>query len=136
MSTQVTYYSYGGKTRVIALDVAAKLQAGCEEIADTKRPGLLRAYTAGIMAAVRGKPWPIKPVFTAASACERVILLSPVWAGNPPPAVHAALALLPEGKSVAVKMVSASGKSKCRAAVERAVATRGCVLESFEDIKA
>jgi len=40
------------------------------------------------------------------------------------------------GKTVVVKMVSASGKSKCRERLDAAIKNRGSLLESFEDIKA
>ena len=40
------------------------------------------------------------------------------------------------GKNVAVKMVSASGKSKCRERLDAVIQSRSSILESFEDIKA
>jgi len=63
-------------------------------------------------------------------------LLSPVWADNPPPAFNALLEQLPEGKSVSLRMISASGKSGCKERLETAIKARGCTLESFENIKA
>jgi len=41
--------------------------------------------------------------------------MAPVWADNPPPAFNALLEKLPAGKSITVKMVSASGRSNCQA---------------------
>jgi hypothetical protein len=64
-----------------------------------------------------------------------LVLLSPVWAGNPPPAVNAALELLPEGKTIDVKMVSASGKSNCKERLESVIKAKGCVLDGFENIR-
>jgi len=136
MKTLVIFYSYTGHTKTIAQQLAAEESADVMEIVDTARPGVLRAYVAGCFAAIRGKSWPIQPQNPDLSAYDRLILLSPVWASNPPPAVNAILDSLPNGKSIAVKMVSASGRSNCKARLEADIKAKGSVLESFEDIKA
>ena len=106
------------------------------EIKAVKRPRKFKAYTAGCFAALSGKSWPIQPLDTDMAAYDRLILLIPVWAGNPPPFVNNALEQLPEGKTVAVKMVSASGESNCKNKIEAKIKAKGGTLESFEDIKA
>ena len=136
MKTLVIFYSYTGHTKTIAQQLAAEESADVMEIVDTARPGVLRAYVAGCFAAIRGKSWPIQPQNPDLSAYDRLILLSPVWASNPPPAVNAILDSLPNGKSIAVKMVSASRRSNCKARLEAGIKAKGSVLESFEDIKA
>ena len=136
MKTVIVFYSYSGKTKAFATELAAKESADLEEIKDTKRPGKLKAYTAGIVAAIRGKAWPIQPLIADLEKYDRLILLSPVWADNPPPAFNAILELLPAGKTVAVKMISMSGKSNCRERLEAAIRAKGGTLESFDDIKA
>jgi len=136
MKTLVIFYSYSGKTKSIAGEIAAKESADIIEIKDAKRLGELKAYTTGIIASMRGKPWPIQPLDVDFTKYDRLILLAPVWADNPPPAFNALLEILPEGKAVSVKMVSMSGKSNCKERVEASITVRGGVLESFEDIKA
>ena len=136
MKTLVLFYSYSGKTKAVAKELAAKDSADISEIKDAKRPGKPKAYVAGCFAAMRGKAWPIQPLEADLAAYDRLILLSPVWAGNPPPAFNAMLEQLPEDKTVAVKMVSMSGKSSCKERLEAAIKAKGSVLESFEDIKA
>jgi flavodoxin len=136
MKTLVIFYSYSGKTKSIAGEIAAKESADIIEIKDAKRLGKLKAYTTGIIASMRGKPWPIQPLDVDFTKYDRLILLAPVWADNPPPAFNALLEILPEGKAVSVKMVSMSGKSNCKERVEASITVRGGVLESFEDIKA
>jgi flavodoxin len=135
MKTLVMYYSYSGHTKKIAEALAAKEPADIVEIKEAKRPGVFKAYTAGCVAALRGKGWPISPLGADLAAYGRLALLSPIWANNPPPFVNAALELLPEGKTVSIKMVSASGKSNCRKRLEAALDAKNCKLESFEDIK-
>ena len=136
MKTLILFYSYSGHTEKIAKALAEKESAGMAQIESVKRPGRFRAYTAGCVAAMRGKAWPIRPLDVNFEEYSRLILLSPVWASSPPPAVHAFLEQLPEGKIIDVKMVSASGKSKCGERLEAVIKSKGGRLESFEDIKA
>jgi flavodoxin len=135
MKTLIAYYSYSGHTKPIAEKLAASESADIAEIKDAKRPGKLKAYTAGIMASQRGKAWPIQEPGADFAAYDRLILLAPVWASNPAPAFNAMLERLPEGKTVAVKLVSMSGKSGCIGRVEAAVKARGCTFEGLEDVK-
>ena len=136
MKTLIVYYSYSGHTKKIALALAEKKSADIMEIEDVKRPMKLKAYTAGLLAAMRGKTRPIKPFTANMAEYDSLMLLSPVWADNPPPAFNALLEQLPEGKSVSLRMISASGKSGCKERLETAIKARGCTLESFENIKA
>ncbi|MCL2153603.1 MAG: hypothetical protein FWH57_11725 [Oscillospiraceae bacterium] len=136
MNTLVLFYSYSGKTKAIAGELAAKESAVLAEIKDVKRPGKIKAYTAGCFSAMKGKSWPIQPTDVNLAEYGRLILLAPIWASNPPPAFNAILEQLPSGKTVAVKMVSASGKSKCRERLDAVIQSRGSILESYEDIKA
>ena len=136
MKTLIVYYSYTGNTKRIAEAFAESEGADIAEVKDVKRPWKLKAYTAGIVAVMRGKLWPIQLPDIDFSEYERLVLFSPVWANNPPPSVAALLEQLPEGKSVAVRMVSASGKSDCVQRLETAIKARNCQLEGVEDIKA
>ena len=135
MRTIVLYYSYSGHTKTIAEDFAKKESADIEEITEIKRPGRLKAFTSGCFAAMRGSMWPIKSLDADLVTYERLILLAPVWAGHPAPAVNSLLDRLPEGKEVYVKMVSASGKSDCINRLKTTIMGKGCTLVGFEDIK-
>ena len=136
MKTLIIYYSYNGHTKKVAEALAAKESADIAEVKSVKRPFKLKAYTAGIFAATRGKAWPIQPLNLDFSIYDRLILLSPVWADNPAPPFNAILAQLPNEKTIAVKMVSASGKSECKGRLEAAIKAKNSTLESFENIKA
>jgi len=135
MKTLIIFYSYSGNTKAIAEQLATAESADIAEIKDLKRLGKLKAYTAGIFASIRGKAWKIQPLSSDVSKYDRLILLAPVWADNPPPAFNAFLELLPESKTISIKMVSMSGKSNCKERIERVIIAKGSVLESFEDIR-
>ena len=136
MKTLVIYYSYSGHTKALAEKIATDESADIVEIRDVKRMGKLKAYSVGCFAAIKGKAWPIEPVEADFAAYDRLVLFSPIWAGNTPPAFNAVLALLPEGKTVSVKLVSDSGKSGCQERLEAAIREKGCIPEGFENIRA
>ncbi len=136
MKTLVLFYSYSGHTKRLADELAAKEACDIAQITDVRRPGKLKAYSAGCLAAIKGKAWSIQPLSADFSNYDRLILLSPVWAGNPPPAVNAAIELFPAGKSVEVKMISGSGKCGCEERLSGVITNKGSTLAGFENIKA
>ena len=136
MKTLVIYYSYSGHAKRLAEKIAVTESADMVEIKDVKRPGTLKAYTAGCFAAIKGKAWPIMPIAADLTVYDRLILLAPIWASNTPPAVNAFLALLPTGKTISVKLVSGSGRSGCQARIEAVIQAKDGISEGFEDIKA
>ena len=136
MNHLIIYYSYSGNTKRIAEDLARKESSDVFEIKDIRPFGKLKAYTAGIIASIRGKVWRIKPPDIEITKYDKITMFAPVWADNPPPAFNAMLEYLPTGKSVLIIMVSASGKSNCKDRLESIINSKGCTLESFEDIKA
>ena len=136
MKTLVLYHTYSGRTKAIAEELASKESADIAEIKDVKRPWKLKAFTVGIVASIKGKAWRIRPIDADLAGYDRLILLSPVWASNATPAFNAMLELLPEGKTVEIRMVSASGESSCRERLEAKISGKGSTLTGFEDIKA
>ena len=135
MKKLIVFYSYTGHTKTLAKELAAKESVDIAEVLDIRRPEKLKAYTLGCYAAIKGKTWPISPLKADLKAYDNIILLSPVWASNPPPAVNALLEQFPKGKTVSVKMVSASGSSRCKARIEERIKSKGSTLQDFEDIK-
>jgi len=135
MSQLIIFYSFSGKTRKIAEELSKKDSADIYEIKDNKPLGKLKAYTAGIIASLKGKAWLIKPPDIEIIKYDRITMLAPVWANNPPPAFNAMLEYLPSDKPINIKMVSMSGKSNCKDRLEGIIKGKGSTLESFEDIK-
>jgi len=136
MKTLVIYYSYSGHTKTIGEKIALDESADIAEIKDVKRPGKFKAYSSGCFAAMKGKAWEIMPIKVDLTMYDKIVLLSPIWAGSTPPAVNAFLNILPEGKTISVKLISGSGKSSCRERIEGAIKEKGSISEGFEDIKA
>lgn len=136
MKTLIIFYSYTGHTRAEVQKLVSKKTIDIQQIKDVRKPGKLKAYLLGSFAAMRGKGWVIESLNTKLDQYDHFIVLSPVWAGNPPPAVNSLLQMLPKNKTVSVKMVSGSGKSKCKEKIEAVIKSRDCKMDSFEDIKA
>jgi len=136
MSHLIAYYSFSGKTKKIAEEMAKNESADTLEIKDIKPVGKLKAYTAGIVASIKRKAWQIKNPDIEISKYNKITLLAPVWADNPPPTFNAILEYLPTGKPISIIVVSASGKSNCKDRIESVIKSKDCTLESFEDIKA
>ncbi|MDR1754639.1 MAG: hypothetical protein LBR74_07025 [Eubacterium sp.] len=135
MKTLIVFYSYSGRTKALVQSVTPDKHCDVAEIKDIRRPGLFKAFIMGCPAAIKGKAWPIQSIGSDLSDYDSLILYSPVWAGNPPPAVNALLEQLPKGKAVSVKMLSGSGNSRCRPRIESVINEKGCKMESFENIK-
>jgi flavodoxin len=79
----VVYYSRTGRTRTVALELAARCHADVEEIRDptTKRLGPLGYFRCG-REALRKQLAPIEPATLDAAGYDLVILGTPVWAGH------------------------------------------------------
>lgn len=135
MKTAVIYYSWSGHTGAIAKSRAEKEGAGLFEIKDEARPGTLKAYTIGGFQAMRMKRTPVLPFTAPLEEFDRVIIMAPVWAGYPAPAINTVFDALPSGKKVTVCLVSGSGRSGCREKITALVNSKGCELAGFEDIK-
>ncbi|MDR1262917.1 MAG: NAD(P)H-dependent oxidoreductase [Oscillospiraceae bacterium] len=136
MKTIIAYYSYSGHTKKLAVELAAKESADIQEIVEENRPDRLKAYTGGILDVMREKSWAIKPLPIAWNEYDQIILMSPVWAGNPPPPVRAFIDTLPSGKTVSVTMVAASGKAGCREKMEALINGKGSSMKEFKVVKA
>lgn len=134
--TIVIYYSYTGHTRKLAAEIAEKEAAPLLEIVDRKRPGTLAAYTVGCFAAMRQKATPIGEIETELDQYERFVILAPVWAGFPAPAINTLLKQLPSSRDVEVWLVSASGQSRARDKMQTLINSQGCRLMRFRDVRA
>jgi NAD(P)H-dependent FMN reductase len=138
MKMLVVFYSYSGTAKRIAINYAVHIAAETVEVADVKRPGIFKAYTGGCLAAMHGKAGEIEPITFNLAAYDRLVLFTPIWASNTPPAFNALLALLPTGKMIDIKTVSGGGRSgaKCKERIAGILHAKGCTLESYEDLKA
>jgi flavodoxin len=136
MKTLVLFYSFSGSTRKLASQKAAEIGADIEEITETKKMFVLKAYTAGAYRAIKRKKTEIQSLKSQLDSYEKIIIMAPVWASNPAPAFNSIVELLPAGKKVELVMVSAGGGTKSSAEGTKGLITaRGCEVTDYTDIK-
>jgi len=84
----VVYFSHSGTTKILAEKIVEILSCDIEEIIELKeRKGLLGFLQSGFEAA-KEKLTEIKPLKTNIEKYEHIIICSPVWAMNLPPATR------------------------------------------------
>ncbi|MCB4791664.1 MAG: flavodoxin domain-containing protein [Elusimicrobia bacterium] len=134
MKNLVVYYSYTGKTEIVAKAMASELNAELLKIDDVERPSKLKAYFSGAFAALKGKSWPINPLTADISSFDRIFVGSPVWCWKAAPEINSFFdqANLP-GKSVVVfvTMGGSSPKEAIRTLSAKAGAKGAKVVSSF-----
>lgn len=137
MKTLVIYYSYTGKTRKAAEDLAKKESADLIEVKEQKPRSKFNAYVFGSFAAMGQKQAEIMPLHCDFSLFEKIIIVMPIWAGYPAPAMNNIIGLLPSGKEIELVFTSGSGKSSGSAEKTKALITaKGCAVTNYTDIKA
>ena len=135
MKTAVIYYSWSGHTAQLAKTCAEKEGAQLIEVKDMNRPGTLKAYTAGCFAAMRMKRTDIMPLPTSLGDYEKIIVMTPVWAGHPAPAVNSIFDMLPREKNIEVIMVSRTGSCGCKEKMQALITAKSCKMTAFENVK-
>ncbi|MCL1954992.1 MAG: NAD(P)H-dependent oxidoreductase [Spirochaetes bacterium] len=136
MKTLVLFYSFSGNTRKLASQKAAETGADIEEIIEIKKMSVLKAYIVGAYRAMKRKKTEIQPIKSQFNSYEKIIIMAPVWAGNPAPAFNSIVEQLPSGKKVELVMVSAgSGTNNSAEGTKNLIAARGCEVTDYIDIK-
>jgi len=136
MKTLVLFYSFSGNTGKLASQKAAETGADIEEIIETKKMSVLKAYTVGIYKAVKRKKTEIQPIKSRLDSYEKIIIMAPVWAGNPAPAFNSIIEMLPSGKEIELVMVSAGSGTKSSAeGTKNLITARRCEVVDYIDIK-
>jgi len=109
MSTAILYYSLSGKTRGFAEKTAAETGAELFEIRESKKRNGFTAFFPGVFQAGGLKRTEIIPPAADLAEFDELIIMGPIWAGHPAPAVNSAIDLLPEGKTVSLVCTSGRG---------------------------
>ena len=136
MKTLIIYYSYTGKTRTIAEELAKKESADIVEVKEKKKRSKFNAYIIGSFTAMRQKKADLESFNIDFSEYEKIIIAMPIWAGFPAPAFNNVLELLPNDKTVELIMTSGSGKSTGSAEKSKELVTlRKCTVVKYRDIK-
>lgn len=110
----VIYYSYSGRTRILAEAIALAVDAELTEICPLKPYPAFKPwmYLVGGFQALTGRMVPLKPMERNPEAYDMLFIGTPVWAGNLAPPVRSWLALQHiRGKRIACFASSASGEA-------------------------
>ena len=139
MSKAILFYSLSGKTKAVAEKLAAETGAELFEIREVKKRNGFTAFFPGVFQAGGMKHTPIIPPEADLAGYDDIVLMAPIWAGHPAPALNSVTDLLPEGK--AVSLVCTSGRGGYDLEKTAALVTaKGCTLKearclSAEDLK-
>ena len=136
MKTAIVYYSWGGETEKIARQQAMQTQADLFKITETERFGTFKAFTVGCIKALKMQSVPIHSLDAPLAEYEHIIIMGPIWAGHPAPAINAIWDQLPPNKNISVMMVSKSGSSSAKDKINALIERRRCKLSDYQDIKA
>ena len=130
MSKAIIYYSFSGVTRAYCEKLARETGAELFEVREKRKRGTFSAYTEGCRRAIFGGVSEIEilPPEADFSAYDEITIAGPVWASNTPPAVNAAIRLLPPGKDVTLVIIAGSSIIYRPGHAEEAIRARGCTL--------
>lgn len=88
MSTLVVYFTRTGNSEKIAKKITQKINCDIEEIVDKKKwSGFVGFFTGGF-SALTGKNTNINTSIKKPQDYEKIVIVSPVWASNMPPAIR------------------------------------------------
>ncbi len=103
LKSLVVYYSRTGNARFVAETIAAEVGADIEEVVNLKKRSGTFGFLSSGFAARFGKGTKIAPTAKLPAAYDLVIVGTPVWAGQPTPAIRTYLKKNDfSGKKVAV----------------------------------
>ncbi len=136
MSTLVIFYSFSGKTKRIASDLAKKENADLFEVKAKKPYNIFTAFLKGAPAAMKQKHTEVADIKCDFSRYDKVIALAPVWGGFPAPPFNAFLRKIPKGKEVGIIMVSGGGTTKDSQKIIEFAKGLGLNVTEYKDIKA
>ena len=77
----------------------------------------------------------IQPIQLQPDDYDKIIIMSPVWAGHPVSAIYTVIDLLPTGKQVELIMTSRGGSTQRSVLGTKALVTdRGCEIVGYSDV--
>jgi len=124
MDTLVVYYSRTGSTMALAAALAHSVEGTLRELVDANpRTNMLAA----VMAALFRRPARLVDPDYDVARYETVVLMTPVWAGNPTPAINTFLRAVDlTGKKVLIVALGESGENLATSSrLEKMVRDRG-----------
>jgi len=137
MKTIILYYSFSGRTKMLAVKKAFEINADIEEITEVKKPSMFTAFIPGVFRAIKRKKAKIKPIAADMANYDQITIMAPVWASHPAPAFNNIAEHIPSGKKIEIIMVSAGGGSKdSMKKTIKLFTDRGCEVVNYADVTA
>lgn len=132
MPTCIIFHSYSGVTRGIAVKIAESCGGRLIEVVPRKAYNRLTVYLAGGRRAMKGEADPVDPEKIDAASCDLLVIGTPVWAGNPTPAINAAIAGLENcrGKKAVLFATCGVQAGKTLEVMTRALEDRGVAVQA------
>jgi len=134
MKTLVVYYSWKGKTELVAASISKILAAKLGKIEEVKNRKGFFGFISGGYAALKGKCSRIKPLDFNLNNYDLIFLGTPVWAARPAPAINTFISSsnFNDKEVVLFATMSASGGKKVvKIMTDKIKAKGGKVIASF-----
>ena len=128
MSTVILYYSLSGITKAYAEKTAAEAGSDLYEINEVKKRNSFTAFFPGIFHAMQCKCSAIITPRTDLAVYDEIMIMGPIWAGHPAPAVNSIINLLPAGKAVSLVCLS-SGGGYDLSKTATLITEKGCIVK-------
>jgi len=109
MATAIFYYSLSGTTKAYAEKQAEETGADLFEVREVKKRNGFTAFIPGCCLSMSMKCSAIVPPEVDLAAYDEIVIMGPIWAGKPAPAVNSIIELLPSGKTVSLICQSGRG---------------------------
>jgi len=134
MKALVVYYSWTGKTELVATSISKVLNADLGKIEEVKSRKGFFGFISGGYGAAKGKCSRIKPLNLNLNNYELIFLGTPVWALRPTPAINAFISKVDfKGKEVVlfVTMGGFGGKKAIKIMKDKIRRKEGKIIGSF-----
>ena len=109
MSEIILYYTLGGTCKKYAENRATEDDADVQQVLETKKRGMITAFCPGALQAMSQKSSKIIPIEKSLDDYDKIVLVTPIWAGHQVPAMNSIAALIPQGKEVEIVAISGQG---------------------------
>ena len=110
MKEIILYYTLGGTSKKYSEERAGNSGADIVEIKEKKTRSKFGAVIPGIFQAFGQKSSEILSIDKNLTDYDKIVLVTPIWAGRQAPAMNSVATLIPAGKKVEVVAVSNQGK--------------------------
>jgi len=134
MKALIVYYSWRGKTELVATSISKILDADLRKIEEVKSRKGFFGFISGGYGAVKGKCSRIKPLNLNLNNYNLIFLGTPVWALRPTPAINALISKVDfKGRELVlfVTMGGFGGKKAIKIMEDKIRAKEGKVIGSF-----